>query len=122
MGIEFSGQRKLVDTCESHNMVNGITYSFTIRHEIGTMYKYYLHRKVWLISVCAYHSQWYGNMRLFDDVRLIGSEILALPTASMFKCATLRQQVMNSVIPDNSSVIVHGSMIRSHHWQKTGEK
>ena len=42
------------------------------------------YRKVWLISACTYHSQWYGNMRLLDDVHLIESEILAPPTASMF--------------------------------------
>ena len=42
-------------------------------------------RKVWLISACAYHSRWQGNMRLLEDVRLIGSEILAPPTACRFE-------------------------------------
>ena len=46
---------------------------------------------------------------LLDDVRLIGSEILALPTISTFeRSRTSGQQVMNSVILENSSVIVHG--------------
>ena len=43
------------------------------------------YRKVWLISACAYHSQCKEIMRLLDDVRLIGSKILAPPTTGMFK-------------------------------------
>ena len=44
------------------------------------------YHKVWLIiSACTYHSQWWGNMRLLDDVCLIESNILAPPTASMFE-------------------------------------
>ena len=53
-------------------------------------------------------------MHLLDDVCLIGSEILAPPTASTFKS----QRAMNSVILVNSSVIVHRNMIGSHRWQK----
>ena len=43
------------------------------------------YHKVRLISACAYHSQWQGNMRLLDNVRLIESEVLAPPTASTFE-------------------------------------
>ena len=57
-------------------------------------------------------------MRPLDDVHIIGSEILALPTISMFKHSSTSQQDMNSAILDNSSVIVRGSMIGSHCWQK----
>ena len=45
----------------------------------------YVYRKVWLISACAYHSRWQGNMCLLDDVCLTESEVLAPPTASMFE-------------------------------------
>ena len=64
-----------------------------IRIDIG-------YRKVWLISVCAYHSRWYGNMHLLDE--LIESEVLSPPTASTFVC----------------SLISYGSMIGSHHWKE----
>ena len=60
------------------------------------------YRKVWLISACAYHSRWWGNMRLLDDVRLIESEIFAPPIVSTFGEYSIdrahNQQVMNSAI------------------------
>ena len=43
------------------------------------------YRKVWLISACAYHFAWQGNMPLLDDVRLIDREVVAPPTASTFE-------------------------------------
>ena len=58
-------------------------------------------------------------MRLLEDVCLIGSEILAPVHLS---ARILSQQVMNSSILKNSSVIVYGSVIGSHRWQKTVEK
>ena len=53
-------------------------------------------------------------MHLLDDVHLIKSEILVLPTASTFELFQSQSyQVMNTTI---LAVIVDGSRIRSHHW------
>ena len=68
-------------------------------------YSVLAYSKVWLISACAYHSRWLGNMRLLDDVCLIESEVLALSIVSTFgDCSIDRahgQQVMNSAILEN---------------------
>ena len=81
-----------------------------------------VYRKVWLISACAYHSRWQGNMRLIDDVCLIESEVLALTTASTFEHSVTKLASYDTVILGINSVIVHGSMIGSHRWKKTVEK
>ena len=69
---------------------------------------------------------------LLDDLRLIGSEILAPPIAVTFEHSStikpkglgdkaISQQATNSAILENSTAIVHGSMIGSYRWQKTVE-
>ena len=60
-------------------------------------------------------------MHLLDDVRLIESEFWPRPLPLHSSTRILSQQVMNSAILENSSVIVHGNMIGSHRWQKTGK-
>ena len=61
-------------------------------------------------------------MCLSDDVRLIESEILALPIVGMFEHSSAKPAVVHSAILEKSYVRVHGSMIGSHRWQKTVEK
>ena len=59
-------------------------------------------------------------MHLLDDVHLIGSEIWPHP---LLACPRAQAQGQGVVNLQNSSVIcvVHGSMIGSHQWQKTGK-
>ena len=61
-------------------------------------------------------------MRLLDDVRLIESEVLALPTASTFERSITK--LASDEYSDSyrvSSGIVHRSMIGTHCWKKTGK-
>ena len=60
-------------------------------------------------------------MCLLDDVRLIESEVLAPPTASTFVRSVTKLASYEHSDSWKSSVIVHGSMIGSHHWKKTVE-
>ena len=60
-------------------------------------------------------------MHLFDNVHLIGREVLALPTASTFERSIIKLASFNRAILGTSSVIVHGRMIGSHGWKKTME-
>ena len=52
---------------------------------------------------------------------LIGSENWPRPLSAHLSVRAQGEQVMNSSIHENNSVIVHRSMIGSHCWQKTGK-
>ena len=58
-------------------------------------------------------------MRLLLDNE--GVKIWPHPLSAHLSTQAQGQQVINSVILENSSRIVHGSTVGSHHWQKTGK-
>ena len=57
-------------------------------------------------------------MYLLDDVWLIESEVLTLPTASTFEHSITKQA---SYEHSDSWTKLCNSMIGSHHWKKTGK-
>ena len=58
-------------------------------------------------------------MHLLDDMRLV--IFWPCPPSAHPSTRAQSQKEMNWVILDNSSIIIHGSMIGSHRWQKTGK-
>ena len=87
-----------------------ISYSIHVPPPLNTIKSGYNKRMHLLLLVVR-------KLHLLDDVRLIGNEIVALPTISTFEHSSTRpaSYKLNSVI----LVIAAGNMIRSCHWQKT---
>ena len=76
--------------------------------------------QVWLISACAITLSGKETcMRLLDDVRLLGSEILAPPTISMFEhSSTKPARYELCSFWQQLSYSPWKCMIGSHRWQK----